>query len=156
MTITNKMLANLKSNVAELAAMLGMTMETAFDAAVMPEWLWTEMAAARDAAGPRPEMSMDLLAPESPEREAVAKAVFERARMAVVSPLSVAIVDALKSDGMTADELNDIIDANEWIDEGHHAVAFLAKHGHVVMVDQTLCLTYTGLAMVGVHVSSEA
>jgi hypothetical protein len=53
------------------------------------------------------------------------------------------------------DALNNIIDANEWIDEEHHAVAFLAKHGHVVMVDQTLCLTYAGLAMVGVHVSSE-
>ncbi len=91
MTITNEMLATLTNNVAELAATLGITMDAAFDAAVMPEWLWTAMAMARDAAGPRPEMSMDLLAPESPEREAAAKAVFERERMAVVSPLSVAI-----------------------------------------------------------------
>ena len=78
--ITNEMLNNLKNNVAELAGVLNCSMDAAFDAAVMPDWLWSEMAAARDAAGPRPEMSLHLLAVESPERESASAAVLARVR----------------------------------------------------------------------------
>jgi len=85
MTITNEMLANLKSNVAELATMLGLSMEAAFDAAVMPDWLWTEMVAAADLVGPRPAPTFDLFAPDSPEREAASRAVFNRVKSFVVS-----------------------------------------------------------------------
>jgi hypothetical protein len=79
------MLVALKSGVAELASTLGLSMDAAFDAAVMPEWLWAEMATARDAAGPQSEMSMDLFAADSPERDAAAQAVLIRVRAFVVS-----------------------------------------------------------------------
>lgn len=63
--ITNETLSTLRANVTELATTIGSTIETAFDAAALPEWIWNEMVAAQNAAGPAPEFSFNLLAPQS-------------------------------------------------------------------------------------------
>lgn len=82
---TNEMLSQLRANVTELATTIGSTVEVAFDAAALPEWIWDEIVAAQDAAGPAPEFSFNLLAPQSPERAAAAAKVLAEVRMYVCS-----------------------------------------------------------------------
>ena len=83
--ITNEMLSTLRANVTELATTIGSTVEDAFDAAALPEWIWGEVVAAQDAAGPAPEFSFSLLAPQSPERAAAAAKVLAEVRAFVCS-----------------------------------------------------------------------
>jgi hypothetical protein len=83
--ITNEMLSQLRANVTELATTIGCGAEAAFDASALPAWIWDEVVAAQDAAGPAPEFSFNLLASQSPERAAAATKVLANVRAFVCS-----------------------------------------------------------------------
>lgn len=75
---------NLREAVREIAADLNISNERAFEAISMPEWVWDELVAARDAAGHDARPLFDLLARDTPERQAAADRRMAEIRTAVI------------------------------------------------------------------------
>jgi hypothetical protein len=80
---TTEQIQNLREAIHGIAADLKITTEEAFVAALMPEWVWGELVAARDAVGPDERSRFDLLAKDTPERQAAADRLYAEIRAAV-------------------------------------------------------------------------
>lgn len=82
--LTMNQIEDLRAGVRGLAADLGTTLEKAWDAMFMPEYVWAAMVDARDAVGPDERPVMDLFAADSTEREAAAQACMCAIKAAVL------------------------------------------------------------------------
>lgn len=85
---TAEQLRNYRNSLAEYAKLMNVSIQSAFDACVTPDWVWSECSAACDAAGPPkpPSEGEDMLASlwqDTPEREAASKAKYEEIRASV-------------------------------------------------------------------------
>jgi hypothetical protein len=84
--LTADQIAELRAMVRTLASDLGCSLPAAWLSMSTPDYVWAACSAAADAAGPfvaPADDFMNLLAPQSPEREAASRACLDAIKAAV-------------------------------------------------------------------------
>lgn len=88
-TLTPEQIAELRAGVRSIAATLDCSLAEAWKSMSIPDYVWAAVVSAREAAGPpKPDESpdfIDLLAADTPERDAAADARLAAIRDAVLS-----------------------------------------------------------------------